>query len=149
MRLAPKEVTAATALWMKGESLRELHELVKEGGPAAAEAYVLGQSEVMPYLVRLREELDAALADKGRPRKLVSASELKEIHSHFERIRREHPDWKPRMISVEIAGALDTDHRTVMVRLRELRLVRPANSINFSMSVKPVSPLAAWILAGN
>jgi hypothetical protein len=152
MRLVPSEVRLATHKWATGEPLREIHDLLKVGKgsseveAAIAEAYVRGQSEVIPHLERLSDENAELRAASGTPRKLSSASEIGQLRKHFQSVRRLHPEWNDTRVAKHIAGAFDSrpDYRTVMRRLIELGLVRTGPS--FTIPFRPTTPLNAWII---
>jgi hypothetical protein len=113
---------------------------------------VLGQSEVLGRLAKVSGELEAERArNGGRPRKLSTEAEAARLREEFRNARHEHPDWKPRQVAAHIATALspdgDLDARTVLARLRELKLVR-SPTLHARLVIQPATPLAAWTLGG-
>jgi hypothetical protein len=155
MRLVPSEVTLATQKWVIGQPLREIYDLLKAGQGSAeveaaiAEAYVRGQSEVIPYLEKLSDENAELRAASGTPRKLSTAREIAQIRKHFQSVRQQHPEWNGIRVAKHISGTFDTrpDYRTVLRRLIELRLVQTGPS--FTIRGRPTTPLNAWIMGGN
>ena len=153
--LVPREIRQATAELMRGELAGvRLAQLVREGGPAAARAYVLGQVEVLDQLVKVQAELDRMREQLGKGgRKPTSAAIIAQTHATYEKIDAEHPKWcKERKIRETCYRLGVKDPRTVEARLRKSG-ARPAKKqrhppVPISFGIAWATPLARWTALG-
>src|SRR5688572_2485836 len=120
MYITPTEVQEATRQFFEGDfDTEELPELIREGGTAAARAYVIGQVEVLRRLRGVSEELRIKRERHSQGgRKPTKATDLDEVVVQWERISAKHPDCDQPALIRELATVLNVEQaRTVKKRL--------------------------------